>query len=33
MKPANTALNQFGHVDEVAALVAFVASWEAGHIT
>jgi 3-oxoacyl-[acyl-carrier protein] reductase len=30
---ANTALNRYGHVDEVAALVAFVASPEAGYIT
>jgi 3-oxoacyl-[acyl-carrier protein] reductase len=30
---ANTALNRYGHVDEVAALVAFVASPEAAYIT
>ncbi|MGD0988823.1 MAG: 3-oxoacyl-ACP reductase family protein [Candidatus Sulfotelmatobacter sp.] len=30
---ANTALNRYGTVDEVAALVAFVASPEAGYIT
>jgi 3-oxoacyl-[acyl-carrier protein] reductase len=30
---ANTALNRYGSVDEVAALVAFVASPEAGYIT
>jgi 3-oxoacyl-[acyl-carrier protein] reductase len=30
---ANTALNRYGQVDEVAALVAFVASPEAGYIT
>src|SRR5271156_6621306 len=30
---ANTALNRYGHVDEVAALVAFVAGPEAGYIT
>lgn len=30
---ANTALNRYGHVDEVAALVAFVASSEAAYIT
>jgi 3-oxoacyl-[acyl-carrier protein] reductase len=30
---ANTALKRYGHVDEVAALVAFVASPEAGYIT
>jgi 3-oxoacyl-[acyl-carrier protein] reductase len=30
---ANTALNRYGHVDEVAALVAFVASPEAAFIT
>ncbi|MGA8937861.1 MAG: 3-oxoacyl-ACP reductase family protein [Acidobacteriaceae bacterium] len=30
---ANTALNRYGHVDEVAALVAFVASAEAAYIT
>ena len=30
---ANTALNRFGTVDEVAALVAFVASPEASYIT
>jgi 3-oxoacyl-[acyl-carrier protein] reductase len=30
---ANTALNRYGHVDEVASLVAFVASPEAGYIT
>jgi 3-oxoacyl-[acyl-carrier protein] reductase len=30
---ANTALNRFGHVEEVAALVAFVASPEASYIT
>jgi 3-oxoacyl-[acyl-carrier protein] reductase len=30
---ANTALKRYGHVDEVAALVAFVASSEAGYIT
>ena len=30
---ANTALNRYGHVDEVAALVAFVAGPEASYIT
>jgi 3-oxoacyl-[acyl-carrier protein] reductase len=30
---ANTALNRYGHVDEVAALVAFIASPEAAYIT
>jgi 3-oxoacyl-[acyl-carrier protein] reductase len=30
---ANTALNRYGHVEEVAALVAFVASPEAAYIT
>ena len=30
---ANTALGRYGHVDEVAALVAFVAGPEAGYIT
>ncbi len=30
---ANTALNRYGHVDEVAALVAFVASPDAAYIT
>jgi 3-oxoacyl-[acyl-carrier protein] reductase len=30
---ANTALNRYGHVDEVAALVAFVASPESSYIT
>lgn len=30
---ANTALNRYGHVDEVAALVAFVAGPEAAYIT
>ena len=30
---ANTALKRYGHVDEVAALVAFVASAEAAYIT
>ncbi len=30
---ANTALNRYGHVDEVAALVAFLASSEAAYIT
>ena len=30
---ANTALNRYGHVDEVASLVAFVASSEASYIT
>ena len=30
---ANTALKRSGHVDEVAALVAFVAGPEAGYIT
>jgi 3-oxoacyl-[acyl-carrier protein] reductase len=30
---ANTALNRYGHVDDVAALVAFVASPEAAYIT
>jgi 3-oxoacyl-[acyl-carrier protein] reductase len=30
---ANTALNRYGHVDDVAALVAFVASAEAAYIT
>ncbi|HMD37824.1 MAG TPA: SDR family oxidoreductase, partial [Candidatus Acidoferrum sp.] len=30
---ANTALNRYGTVDEVAALVAFVASPEASYIT
>jgi 3-oxoacyl-[acyl-carrier protein] reductase len=30
---ANTALNRYGHVNEVAALVAFVASPEAAYIT
>jgi 3-oxoacyl-[acyl-carrier protein] reductase len=30
---ANTALNRYGHVDEVASLVAFVASPEAAYIT
>jgi 3-oxoacyl-[acyl-carrier protein] reductase len=30
---ANTALKRYGHVDDVAALVAFVASPEASHIT
>ncbi len=30
---ANTALKRYGHVDEVAALVAFVAGPEAGYIT
>jgi 3-oxoacyl-[acyl-carrier protein] reductase len=30
---ANTALNRYGHVDEVAALVAFVASPEGAYIT
>ena len=30
---ANTALGRYGHVDEVAALVAFVASPEAAYIT
>ena len=30
---ANTALNRYGTVDEVAALVAFVASPEAAYIT
>jgi 3-oxoacyl-[acyl-carrier protein] reductase len=30
---ANTALNRFGTVDEVAALVSFVASPEASYIT
>jgi 3-oxoacyl-[acyl-carrier protein] reductase len=30
---ANTALKRYGHVDDVAALVAFVASPEAGYIT
>ena len=30
---ANTALNRYGHVDEVAALVAFVAGPESGYIT
>ncbi len=30
---ANTALKRYGHVDEVAALVAFVASPEAAYIT
>jgi 3-oxoacyl-[acyl-carrier protein] reductase len=30
---ANTALKRYGHVDEIAALVAFVAGPEAGYIT
>ena len=30
---ANTALDRYGHVDEVAALVAFVASPESSYIT
>ncbi len=30
---ANTALKRYGHVDEVAALVAFLAGPEAGYIT
>ena len=30
---ANTALNRYGHVEEVAALVAFVAGPEASYIT
>jgi 3-oxoacyl-[acyl-carrier protein] reductase len=30
---ANTALKRYGHVDEVAALVAFVAGPEASYIT
>jgi 3-oxoacyl-[acyl-carrier protein] reductase len=30
---ANTALNRYGHVEEIAAMVAFVAGPEAGYIT
>jgi 3-oxoacyl-[acyl-carrier protein] reductase len=30
---ANTALKRYGHVDEVAALVSFVAGPEAAYIT
>ena len=30
---ANTALKRYGHVDEIAAMVAFVAGPEAGYIT
>jgi 3-oxoacyl-[acyl-carrier protein] reductase len=30
---ANTALKRYGHVDEIAALVAFVAGPEAAYIT
>ncbi len=30
---ANTALKRYGHVDDIAAMVAFVAGPEAGYIT
>ena len=30
---ANTALNRYGHVEEIAAMVAFVAGPEAAYIT
>jgi 3-oxoacyl-[acyl-carrier protein] reductase len=33
LRKANTALNRYGTVDEVAALVAFVASPEGAYIT